>query len=201
MANIFETYANAGKQLYGELIPSLFNTGMTNFKKSFSPTVYPSDSTGILNTLGTAYALDAYSVDNANKLQRQYLDSVMNYNSAEASMNRAFQSSEAQKNRLFQEQMSNSAYQRAYNDLKQTGLNPYLILSKGMSASVPSGSVPSGSSSSVSVPSSNVQKEIVSTFGNIYNNLVNTAFQNKKLSVDVISDFVKGATQLLGFIS
>lgn len=50
---------------------------------------------------------------------------------------------ENQKNRDFQEQMSNTAYQRASQDMKTAGLNPAMMFGSGSSASTPSGGVPS----------------------------------------------------------
>nr|AVQ10193.1 minor capsid protein [Gokushovirinae environmental samples] len=49
---------------------------------------------------------------------------------------------ENQKNRDFQEQMSNTAYQRASQDMKSAGLNPMMMFGSGSAASSPTGGVP-----------------------------------------------------------
>lgn len=64
---------------------------------------------------------------------------------------RQFESNEAKVNREWQEKMSNTAYQRAVEDMKLAGLNPVLAVSQGgASASTPSGSSARGASGSVS---------------------------------------------------
>jgi len=54
-----------------------------------------------------------------------------------------FNMAEAEKNRDFQERMSNSAYQRATDDMKKAGINPMLAYMQGGS-STPSGATASG---------------------------------------------------------
>lgn len=55
----------------------------------------------------------------------------------------AFASAEAKANRRWQEEMSNTAYQRAVKDLSSAGLNPYLLYSSASPSSTPSGAVAS----------------------------------------------------------
>lgn len=59
-----------------------------------------------------------------------------------------FSANEAQKSRAWQEQLSNTAYQRAAKDLKAAGLNPALLYSSSGQASTPAGATAHGSSAS-----------------------------------------------------
>lgn len=59
-----------------------------------------------------------------------------------------FNASEAQKQRAWEESMSNTAYQRAVKDMKEAGLNPYLIYNGASPATTPSGGVAQASSGS-----------------------------------------------------
>lgn len=57
-----------------------------------------------------------------------------------------YNSAEAKKDRDWQEKMSNTAYSRAFEDIKAAGYNPWLLLDRGASASTPGGSSASASS-------------------------------------------------------
>lgn len=74
----------------------------------------------------------------------QYLANLMLQEHAQK-----YNSNEAQKNRDFQELMSNTQYQRAANDLRNAGLNPWLVM-QNLTASTPSGSQATSSAASIS---------------------------------------------------
>lgn len=95
-----------------------------------------------LNTLG-AIQQGVY-----NRIQQ---DAAMSYNSAEAAANRAWQ-----------ERMSNTAYQRATEDMKKAGINPILAAQQG-GASTPGGAQGTIGQSSISAPSVGTQSASMPT--------------------------------------
>lgn len=75
------------------------------------------------------------------------------YNHIEQQTAMSYNSAEAAKNRAWQEQMSNTSYQRAVEDMKKAGINPILAYTQG-GASTPSGAQGTIGSASMGMASS-----------------------------------------------
>jgi hypothetical protein len=74
------------------------------------------------------------------------------FNAAQTQQAEQFSAGQADIQRQYETQMSNSAYQRAAQDMKAAGLNPMLAGINQASASTPSVSSPSGQAASVGTP-------------------------------------------------
>lgn len=98
------------------------------------------------------YQRNLESLGIQNKFNAEQAALTREFNAAEAEKLRQFNSAEAKANREFQERLSSTAYQRAAEDLRKAGLNPYLAYSNG-GASTPVGSTASGAYQST-VPAS-----------------------------------------------
>lgn len=98
------------------------------------------------------------------------------YNSLEAEKYRDWSSAENEKNRQYQTEMSNSAYQRAVDDMRRAGLNPYAVYGGASAASSPAGSSGGGSASSGYAMSGSSAHSAGHSIG-LLGRLVQTAFQ------------------------
>ena len=85
----------------------------------------------------------------ANDFTREMWQKTADFNSSMMRQQMDFNHGEALLNRNWQTEMSNTAYQRAVEDMKKAGLNPILAYAQG-GASTPSGSSASSSGASLS---------------------------------------------------
>lgn len=88
------------------------------------------------------------------------------------------QIAENQKNRDFQQQMSNTAYQRASTDMVAAGLNPMMMFGSGAAASSPSGGVPNLQAPKLDV---GAQQQGIAQMGTAVEKAVSSAVQMKTL--------------------
>lgn len=103
------------------------------------------------------------------------------YNSAEALKNRQFQHHEADIQRRWYEEMSNSAYQRAVQDMQKAGINPILAFQQGGAQAATTG-VPTGSAASHNAIGGDTISSILSGIADIVAAFSGSALNLSKLA-------------------
>lgn len=172
VANTINTLTNAGKNIagvfggWGQTGNSQSSGGSTSEGGGHSESESYSGTNikQVNDWLKQAYAYQGQEAAMQGKYNSQSMLKQMGYNTLQAIMQGVYNhiensvamnynSAEALANREWQEHMSNTAYQRAVEDMKKAGLNPILAFSNG-GASTPGGSAGTISGASMGLASS-----------------------------------------------
>lgn len=147
--------SNAGQSV-GDWISNVGQSvgdGITSFNKFIYDSSGVSSLVNYLRDWSNEPAIEAAEADrnwqermtaSANLFSAQQADLAWQRNQESAREAMAFEADQARINREWQTEMSNTAYSRAVQDMKSTGLNPIFFLNGG-GASTPSGSMADGS--------------------------------------------------------
>ena len=140
---------------------------------------------GLIGKIGTWFN-NQLTGDLDYQRQQQLLQQQMNYNSNQARIQREYETV-----------MANTAYQRAYNDLKSVGLNPYILASNG-GAYTPQVSSPSVNQS-YNLQSGRGFNQLLGGFFGLFGSLVNSAisYKNNLLRVDFDKKMTKIKNQMI----
>lgn len=172
IANTVGTFANAGKQIagafggWGQTGNSQSSGGSTSQGGGHSESGSQAGTNvqQVDDWLKKAYAYQGQEAAMQGKYNSQSMLKQMGYNTLQAIMQGVYNhiensvamnynSAEALANREWQEHMSNTAYQRAVEDMKKAGINPILAFANG-GASTPGGSAGTISGASMGLASS-----------------------------------------------
>lgn len=115
--------------------------------------------------------LNYLSQESANRANADLAREQRAWASEEARIARESNAEQAWLNRKFQESMSNTAYQRAVEDMKAAGINPMLAYMKG------GASTPGGAQGSASAPSGTSARVESSRIGDAFKESLATAMQ------------------------
>ncbi len=101
-----------------------------------------------------------------------------------------YNSAEAEKNRQWQEDMSNTSYQRAMEDIKEAGLNPSMLYASGGASSY----VPSGANGSTGIQGSS---NIIGQAGMLINSLTNAKSIDQQTTSNIYKNVAKIISKLV----
>lgn len=93
--------------------------------------------------------------------QLELQDRANAFTASESAKARQYNAEQAQLQRDFEERLSNSAYSRAFADMRRNGINPYAIM---QGASTPSGAVASSSGARGATPTTNSSGKALMSF-------------------------------------
>lgn len=127
---------------------------------------------------GAQMKYNSYENALANLFSAEQAEIARQFSAEQAQISRQWSAQEAQKTRDWQEKMANTAYQRATEDMRSAGLNPYLLYANsGSGAATPAGATgsssaassygASGRAASVSASNATLLNNITSLFGTI----------------------------------
>lgn len=109
------------------------------------------------------------------------------YNQISNNAAMSYNSAEAAKNRAWQEQMSNTAYQRAVEDMRKAGINPILAYQQG-GASTPGGAQGTISGASMGLASSSAANASALGVGQNHNNTWSKSESNWYNAAQAVGD-------------
>lgn len=125
----------------------------------------------------------------SNWLNKKYTQEANEQQAALLQYQNEFNSAEAQKQRNWEQEMSSTAYQRAYADMKAAGINPILLGSGSSPASTPTGyAATSSGSHQIKVP----------VVINAWQNAVNTSQAAQRNNIEMVKAVMQGIGSMQG---